>query len=69
MSGIGRDGLEGAKALVAAGGTIWTQRADTCVVYGMPRACDEAGLSSSSLTPQEIRAALAELRSPASAAS
>lgn len=59
LSGIGRDGCAGAQAVVEAGGTIWTQRADTCVVYGMPKACDEAGLSSARLTPEEIRARLA----------
>jgi len=60
LSGIGRDGLEGARAIKAAGGTIWTQTKDTCVIYGMPRACDEAGLSDRSLSPQEIAKQLAD---------
>lgn len=59
LSGIGRDGLEGARAVKAEGGTIWTQTRQSCVIYGMPRACDEAGLSDLSLSPQSIAARLA----------
>ncbi|MFW6336377.1 MAG: CheB methylesterase domain-containing protein, partial [Phycisphaeraceae bacterium] len=59
LSGIGRDGLEGARAIKAAGGTLWTQTKESCVVYGMPRACDEAGLSDRSLSPPAIAKRLA----------
>lgn len=45
MTGMGEDGREGAAWIKARGGTIVTESEDTCVVYGMPRAIVEAGLS------------------------
>ena len=45
MTGMGDDGREGAAWIKARGGTIVTESEDTCVVYGMPRAIVEAGLS------------------------
>ncbi|MEQ9454835.1 MAG: CheB methylesterase domain-containing protein [Phycisphaeraceae bacterium] len=59
MSGIGTDGLEAAHHVRHSGGLVVTQSADTCAVYGMPRACDEAGLSNASLSPENIRRLLA----------
>jgi len=58
FSGIGHDGVDGAASIVKAGGRVLTQSSKTCVVYGMPRACDEKGLSTASLDPAEIRKAL-----------
>lgn len=55
MTGIGYDGTLGARAIRQAGGVVLTQSRATCGVYGMPRSCDEAGLSSASLDPQDIR--------------
>ena len=46
LTGMGDDGLEGARAVRAAGGTILTESEASCVVYGMPRCVWEAGLSS-----------------------
>jgi two-component system chemotaxis response regulator CheB len=46
LTGMGDDGLEGARAVRAAGGTILTESETSCVVYGMPRCVWEAGLSS-----------------------
>ncbi|MCF8062876.1 MAG: response regulator, partial [Deltaproteobacteria bacterium] len=48
MTGMGIDGLKGVQALKPAGCYCITQTAETCVVYGMPRAVDEAGLSDES---------------------
>jgi two-component system chemotaxis response regulator CheB len=45
MTGMGDDGREGAAWIKARGGTIVTEAEETCVVYGMPRAIVEAGLS------------------------
>ena len=45
MTGMGDDGREGAAWIKARGGRIVTESEDTCVVYGMPRAIVEAGLS------------------------
>jgi len=54
LTGMGSDGLKGAEPLVSAGGTLISQSEETCVVYGMPKAVEEAGLSSSVLPLKEI---------------
>jgi two-component system, chemotaxis family, protein-glutamate methylesterase/glutaminase len=45
MTGMGSDGRDGAAWIKARGGRILTEAEESCVVYGMPRAVDEAGLS------------------------
>jgi two-component system, chemotaxis family, protein-glutamate methylesterase/glutaminase len=45
MTGMGSDGLEGARAIHENGGHIYTESEESCVVYGMPRSVSEAGLS------------------------
>jgi two-component system, chemotaxis family, protein-glutamate methylesterase/glutaminase len=45
LTGMGNDGLRGARALKAARGVVLTEAEETCVVYGMPRSVEEAGLS------------------------
>lgn len=45
MTGMGSDGREGSAWIKARGGRILTEAEETCVVYGMPRSVDEAGLS------------------------
>ena len=45
LTGMGSDGLEGARALRQAGGRTLTESESSCVVYGMPRAVAEAKLS------------------------
>jgi len=45
MTGMGNDGCEGVRTLKRCGCHCLTQSAETCVVYGMPLAVDEAGLS------------------------
>lgn len=49
MTGMGSDGLEGVRTLKRKGARVLTQSEETCVVYGMPMAVDEAGLSDESL--------------------
>jgi two-component system chemotaxis response regulator CheB len=44
LTGMGSDGLEGSRAIVEAGGALLTESAASCVVYGMPRTVQEAGL-------------------------
>ncbi len=45
MTGMGKDGLEGLKLIKQRSGYVIAQNEETCVVYGMPRAAVEAGLS------------------------
>ncbi len=45
MTGMGSDGLQGAAWIKSQGGLVFTEAEETCVVYGMPRAVDEANLS------------------------
>ena len=54
LSGMGRDGLEGARALVEAGGTLFAQDAETSAVWGMPGAVAKAGLTSLVASPEEL---------------
>ena len=68
LTGIGNDGLKGARQIVARGGKLVTQAEATCVVYGMPKVVVDAGLSSARLTPERIAALLRTLRAGAVAA-
>jgi two-component system chemotaxis response regulator CheB len=45
LTGMGRDGLAGARAIKAHGGTILAEAEKSCVVYGMPRVLAEAELA------------------------
>ena len=45
MTGMGSDGMEGVRVLKQKGCYCLAQSEETCVVYGMPRAIIEAGLS------------------------
>jgi two-component system chemotaxis response regulator CheB len=44
LSGMGRDGTEGMQAVFREGGYTLGQDEATCVVYGMPRSCEERGI-------------------------
>jgi two-component system chemotaxis response regulator CheB len=54
LTGMGRDGVEGASRLVACGGSIIAQDEKSCAVWGMPRAILEAGLACAVLPPDKI---------------
>jgi two-component system chemotaxis response regulator CheB len=60
LTGMGDDGLEGARAIAAAGGTLLTESATSCVVYGMPRCVYEAGLGAVSVHLDELGKRIAE---------
>jgi two-component system chemotaxis response regulator CheB len=59
MTGMGKDGLEGARKIKALGGTVYAQDEKSCVVYGMPRAIVEANLADKILPLKEIPDAIA----------
>jgi len=45
LTGMGNDGVLGARALKAAGGHVWTQDRESSVIFGMPMEVAKAGLS------------------------
>jgi two-component system chemotaxis response regulator CheB len=54
LTGMGSDGLEGVRSIKALGGQTIAQDADSCVVYGMPRAVVEAGMADAILPIDRI---------------
>ena len=56
LTGMGRDGVEGAARLVACGGSVLAQDEASCAVWGMPRAVLEAGLACAVLAAGQDRA-------------
>jgi two-component system chemotaxis response regulator CheB len=60
MTGMGNDGLRGAAWIKAKGGKILTESEETCVVYGMPRAVAEAGLSDRAVALSSMAEAILE---------
>jgi two-component system chemotaxis response regulator CheB len=54
LTGMGRDGIDGARRLVAAGGAVIAQDERSSAVWGMPRAIAEAGLACAILPPEKI---------------
>jgi two-component system chemotaxis response regulator CheB len=58
LTGMGDDGLLGARAIHAAGGEILTESEASCVVYGMPRCVTEAGLSTAAVALEQMAIAI-----------
>jgi two-component system chemotaxis response regulator CheB len=54
LTGMGNDGVEGARAVGRAGGRTVTESESSCVVYGMPRAVVEAGLSAADAPLEDL---------------
>lgn len=61
LTGMGSDGLEGAQALIHAGGSLIAQDEQTSVVWGMPGAVAGAGLCSVVLPLNRIAPEIARL--------
>jgi two-component system chemotaxis response regulator CheB len=61
MTGMGSDGKEGASWIKAKGGLIYTESEETCIVYGMPRAAIEAGLSDKTVRLDHMAKAIWEV--------
>jgi len=60
LTGMGNDGLVGARALIEAGGEVLTESEASCVVYGMPRAIKEAGLSVAEAPLEQMATAISD---------
>jgi two-component system chemotaxis response regulator CheB len=58
LTGMGDDGLRGARAIRERGGTVIVESRDSALIWGMPRAVYEAGLADAELTPAAISAVL-----------
>ena len=64
LTGMGKDGLDGAAAVHDVGGRILVEAESSCVVYGMPRVIAEAGLADAELELERLpEAILAEVGS------
>lgn len=61
LTGMGDDGVEGARHILAAGGVVIAESEDSAVVYGMPGAAMRAGVVSRSLPIGRIADVLASL--------
>jgi two-component system chemotaxis response regulator CheB len=59
LTGMGDDGLLGARAIRDAGGEILTEAEASCVVYGMPRVVKEAGLAAAEEPLERMAQAIA----------
>jgi len=61
MTGMGSDGCDGARSVKNANGYVLSQSADSCTVYGMPQAVDQAGLSDESVHLDQLANRITEI--------
>ena len=61
LSGMGTDGMSGAKCVVERGGTVIAQNAETSAVWGMPGAVVKADLAAAILSPEELASEILSL--------
>ena len=64
LSGMGRDGADGARALRDAGGAVVVQDQASSVIWGMPGAVAGAGHADAMLPPEAIGQLIAQRRRP-----
>lgn len=58
LTGMGDDGLAGAREVRRCGGRVLVEAASSCAVYGMPRAVEEADLADAALPLRELPGAI-----------
>jgi two-component system chemotaxis response regulator CheB len=68
LTGMGDDGLAGARAVKEAGGTVLIEDERTCVVWGMPRSVRQAGLHDAEVPLHAMPLAIAQAASRHAAA-
>lgn len=61
LTGMGSDGKQGAAWIKSQGGMVFTEAESSCVVYGMPAAVMEAGLSDKSVPLDDMARAIEEV--------
>lgn len=61
FSGMGRDGLAGAEAVVCSGGSVIAQDSASSVVWGMPGAVVDAGLACLTASPERAARSLIDI--------
>lgn len=64
LTGMGRDGVDGLRAVHKAGGRVVVQDEESCVVYGMPEAAVSAGLADTTTPLEDIAAELIHATAP-----
>lgn len=64
LTGMGDDGLIGARAIRAAGGEVLAEAEASCVVYGMPRRVVEAGLAAAQVSIERMAEAIVRHGAP-----
>lgn len=64
LSGMGRDGTNGARHINRNGGSVVAQDQSTSVVWGMPGSVTGAGIADAVLPPEEIGRLVAQQRRP-----
>ena len=60
FSGMGSDGTKGCREVIASGGTVWAQDANSCVISSMADAARDADVVSASGQPEELARHLIE---------
>jgi two-component system chemotaxis response regulator CheB len=68
LTGMGRDGAQGALQLREAGAQVLVQDESSCIVYGMPKAAVDAGAATRVVPLRDMAATLAMVLSEASCA-
>ena len=64
LTGMGRDGATGMKAIAEIGGMTIAQDEKSCIVFGMPKAAIEIGAAKHILPLQEIAPLLTQIQQP-----
>jgi len=62
LTGMGRDGVEGAKEIKKKGGKVFVQNKETCLIFGMPKNAIKEKIVDMVLSPGEIVENILNLR-------